>query len=622
VSLLRVAAWLRGRWALLAFLLLWSPLSNATDAYLEPDQAFQLSAERQDDGAWSLHWQVADGYLLYRQRVHIRVDGSDAAVSLPTGQTKPDPAGGPPAEVYHGDLSVRLDAPSASQVAEIEYQGCADAGLCYLPQQRYLRLDSSGPAVLLDQAPTAPVDRSGAKPAALRTVAGAQLATPTTDAGRADPLDPLDQAGQVLHGGNLLKVAGTFLLFGVLLSLTPCVLPMVPILTSIIVGQRVTTRRRGLQLASAYALGMAAVYTALGIAAGLAGEGMAAYLQQPGVLVAFALLLSGLALSMFDVYTLQVPAALQTRLAGLSDRFGGGALGGAAAMGALSAVMVGPCVAAPLAGALLYIGRSHDVWLGGLALFSLACGMSVPLLVAGASAGSLLPRAGAWMNRVKHVFGLLLLAVAWWMVSPLVGASALLAGWGLLALSAAVFLGLHDPMPASAGAGARLLRTAVIALAVLGALELSGAILGARDPLTPLAPLTAGRAHSAQREIAGAARGQTIGSTAELDQLLASAGQPVLVDFYADWCVSCKEMERDTFPDPGVQQALAQVVMVRADVTANSQAQRALMKRFGLFGPPALVLFDAQGHELIAARLVGFAQAQALRSHLQRFIGL
>lgn len=604
----------------IALLLAGNGVARAAEDFLDPDQAFQLRAERLEGGSLALHWQIADGYLLYRQRLQLRVDGAEVGLALPAGQTKPDPATGRTVEVYHHELAASVAGQAGSHVAEIVYQGCADAGLCYMPRHRYLRLDASaaGTLELLDEAPQAAAATAAATPALLAVEAPAAYLPAQTGA---VAKSAEDTAGRVLHGGNLFEVAATFLLFGLLLSLTPCVLPMLPILSSIIVGQQVTTRRRGLQLAGAYALGMAAVYTALGIAAGLAGEGLAAYLQHPLVLVAFALLLAGLALSMFDVYTLQVPAGLQGRMAGLSNRIGGGAMGGAAAMGALSAVMVGPCVAAPLAGALLYIGRSHDVLLGGLALFSLACGMSLPLLVAGASAGSLLPRAGAWMNRVKHVFGVLLLAVAWWMVAPLLGAGLRLAGWGLLALVGALFLGLQEAMPASAGPGARGLRAGVIALAVMGVLELVGAVLGAADPLAPLAPLAmSGRGPVAAG--ATASRFQTIGSAPELDRIVgAAAGRPVLVDFYADWCTSCQEMERNTFTDPSVQQTLGSMALVRVDVTANTPPQRELLKRYGLFGPPGLVLFDTQGRELSAARLIGFAEPAALRAHLLRFVG-
>ncbi len=601
--------------------------SHAAEDYLDPDQAFVLSAERRADGAVALHWRIAEGYSLYQQRLHLRLDGKEVSPRLPGAESKRDAGSGETLAVYHHGLDIALPAPAAGRLLDIEYQGCADSGLCYSPLHRFVRIaaGAASPLTLLEESPVTPPTGSVDAQASLAPTATTTVATSATARGAAEPAvgdsgdDAGSHAGRVLRAGNLLEVVGTFLLFGLLLSLTPCVLPMVPILSSIVVGQQVTTRRRGLQLALAYSMGMALVYTALGVAAGLAGEGLAGYLQQPAVLVGFALLLAVLSLSMFDVYTLQVPSALQTRLAAVSDRLGGGAMGGAAAVGALSAAMIGPCVAAPLAGALLYIGQSHDVLLGGLALFALACGMSVPLLLAGASAGSLLPRAGAWMNRVKHVFGLVLLAVAWWMVTPLTSPSAQLAVWGLLAIAAALFLGLYDPLPAAAGPGPRALRTVVIALAVLGVLELVGSASGADDPLAPLAHLAQHRNPPGGAEPA-APRFASVASSVELDRILAQPGRPVMLDFYADWCVSCKEMERGTFKDPQVMQSLQKFTLVRADVTANSAQHRDLLKRFGLFGPPGLVFFDAMGREVSAARLIGFAAAPAFHQRLRQLV--
>jgi thiol:disulfide interchange protein DsbD len=666
--------------AVVAGLALGAAAAHAADDFLDPDQAFQLKAERRADGAVALHWQIAEGYTLYKARLHLRADGRELVARLPAAERKPDPASGDVVEVFHRRLDAEVAVAATARTIEIEYQGCADAGLCYPPQRRHaslagnldaaksggqkatrlalldgevdvgaaaaggtadagavtqLSLADLAPAVVTNpagKAAVAPGSAISVTPAVSNDRAGnavfdaAAIAKAETNAeAKADAALASEGAGQragrVLRSGNLFEVMATFLVFGLLLSLTPCVLPMVPILSAIIVGQQVTTRRRGLQLASAYALGMALVYTALGVAAGLAGEGLAGYLQQPAVLIAFALLLAGLSLSMFDVYTLQVPSSLMTRISGLSDRVGGGAVGAAAALGALSALMVGPCVAAPLAGALLYIGQSHDVVLGGLALFALACGMSVPLLLAGASAGSLLPRAGAWMNRVKHVFGLLLLAVSWWMVSPLVASSAVLAGWGVLALAAAVFLGLCEPLPASVGALPRALRSGVIALALLGVLEIVGSVSGADDALAPLARLAQRGGGIQTAAAATAPRFVTVASAAELDRAVASSAKPVMLDFYADWCTSCKEMERETFADPQVAQAMAGFTLLRADVTTNSPQQRDLLKRFGLFGPPGLVFFDTVGRELGAARLVGFAAPGAFRAHLGRVAG-
>jgi thiol:disulfide interchange protein DsbD len=410
-----------------------------------------------------------------------------------------------------------------------------------------------------------------------------------------------------LRDGRFWPIVGVFLVAGVLLSLTPCVLPMLPILSSIIVGQGVPVSRwRGFALAASYSLGMALVYTALGVAAGLAGVGLAAALQNPWVLGAFALGLAALALSMFGVYELQLPAAFSGRMASASQRLPAGRFISVFVMGGLSALIVSPCVAAPLAGALVYLSQTGNVLLGGSALFSLAAGMSVPLLLVGASAGAVLPRAGAWMNEIKRLFGLLLLGVALWTVQSILPAALTLALWGALLISAAVML-VSQTHGHQHGRWARSLwrRCAAAVIAVVGMLQLVGAASGGSDPMQPLAHLSARHAVDGGPS-SGALQFGALRSVAELDAALRSAGRPVMLDFYADWCVSCKEMERFTFTDPAVQRKLRGAVLLRADVTANNADDRALLKRFGLFGPPGTIFFDASGHEVADARIVGY----------------
>jgi thiol:disulfide interchange protein DsbD len=415
----------------------------------------------------------------------------------------------------------------------------------------------------------------------------------------------------------------------VLLSLTPCVLPMLPIVSSIIVGQAGTpalagagsvtqsggvSRGRGFALAASYSLGMAVVYTAFGVFAGLAGEGLAAALQNAWVLGAFALGLVALALSMFGVYELQLPSAVTSRFAAAAHKLPAGRVAGVCAMGGVSALIVSPCVAAPLAGALLYLSQTRDVWLGGTALFSLAAGMSVPLLLVGASAGALLPRAGAWMVEVKAAFGVLLLGVAIWTVQPVLPGPLALALWGLLALFAAALLvhrarALKATEPAaikstSPGLGWRQAIAALLGL--VGVLQVVGAASGATDPLQPLARFTEQRG---VEPAPGMPRFQTVKSVAELDAILQSAKKPVMLDFYADWCVSCKEMERFTFSDASVQKKLAGALLLKADVTANDAQDRELLKRFSLFGPPGTIFFDASGNEVRSARLIGYQKS-------------
>ena len=396
---------------------------------------------------------------------------------------------------------------------------------------------------------------------------------------------------------------GVFFLAGVLLSLTPCVLPMLPILSSIIVGQGTrVSRSRGLALAASYSLGMATVYTTLGVAAGLAGEGLAASLQSPWVLALFATGLVVMALSMFGAYELQLPAAFTNRVSHASQRLPAGRVAGVFAMGGVSALIVSPCVAAPLAGALVYLSQTRDVVLGGSALFALAAGMSVPLLLIGASAGALLPRTGAWMNEVKRFFGVLLLGVALWTVQSVLPGSLALALWSALAICAAVLVESSHAardMPITRS----LWRRAVAAvLAAYGLLQLVGAASGGTDPLQPLAHLARQGGGAAARAV----RFEPVRSVAELDAALKTAGRPVVLDFNADWCVSCKEMERLTYTDVAVRQRLSVALLLKADVTANNAQDRELLKRFALFGPPGTIFFDAKGYELRPARVIGY----------------
>ncbi|MEY8875940.1 MAG: protein-disulfide reductase DsbD [Leptothrix sp. (in: b-proteobacteria)] len=644
----------------------WLRTAQAAD-FLEPDQAFQLAARLTDGRTVELDFQIAKGYYLYRER--LAVEAGPASVQLgtiayPAGQVKFDETFQKNVETYHDRLQVRVPvtvAPAEFRLA-VTSQGCAEAGLCYPPRQQVLKLRVDGGALrqvtlLSDEAGAAYAPAAGAVAQTLVAAASADAgaganrnaavgASADLNAKATSAAPSGDGVTAALQSGSLLSVVGVFFLAGVLLSFTPCVLPMVPILSSIIVGQTrpgtPVSRWRGLSLSLAYALGMALVYTALGVAAGLAGEGLAAALQNPWVLGAFALLLLGLSLSMFGFYELQLPAALQSRLTETSTRLPGGNAIGVFVMGGISALIVGPCVAAPLAGALVYISQTRDVVLGGLALFALACGMSMPLLLVGASAGSLLPRSGAWMEGVKRCFGVLLIGVAIWMVTPVLPAWAVMAAWGVLLLVSAVYLGLLDPVPESARHGTRgfshLLRGVALVLALLGAAQWVGVLSGGRSVLQPLAhlggaSLTAGAAGvaqlastSAQAAPAGQAAKAATGvsvfrrvkSVAELDAVIKAAGKPVMLDFYADWCVSCKEFEQFTFRDPEVQARLAGAVLVQADVTANDADDRALLKRFALFGPPGIVFFDPQGTELTQARVIGYQDAPSFLRSLGR----
>jgi thiol:disulfide interchange protein DsbD len=394
-----------------------------------------------------------------------------------------------------------------------------------------------------------------------------------------------------LFQGNAALVLASFFAFGLLLAFTPCVLPMIPILGGIIAGEGTRINKsRALLLSGTYVLSMALTYAVAGVAAAYVGSLLAAYLQNVWVLGAFAAIFVLLALSMFGVYDLRLPHALQHRLHGAHGRLKGGRLVPVAAMGVLSAVIVSPCVSAPLAGALLEISRSGDMVLGGSALFAMALGMGVPLMVVGLSEGALLPRAGPWMVAVKKFFGLMLLAVAVWILSPVLPPFAGMLAWSLLAFGVA-----------------SLLRRSWIAAAfpfVVGAALLVGALAGSRDPLRPLAVFTAGTPHSTP------VAWTRVASLTELQTRLKGPGKTVMLDFYADWCVSCKEMEAFTFSDPKVRAQLDQMLLLQVDVTANNEQDKALLKRFSLFGPPGIVFFDAEGREIKGLRVIGYQNAE------------
>ncbi|PXW95479.1 thiol:disulfide interchange protein DsbD [Sphaerotilus hippei] len=597
--------------------------ASAAEEFLSPDDAFRLSVRAADSATLELRWEIAPGYYLYRERLEFAAAPAGVTLGaprLPTGDRKYDETFQKELEVYHRELRVPLPVERAPALFRLKVlsQGCADAGLCYSPREQFVRVEVADGAIrrvrLLGDDEGAAWQPPAAEDMALR----ADGPAPAAEAQPGRRAAPGSVAGfeQALGSGSLWTVAAVFLLAGLLLSFTPCVLPMLPILSSIVVGQGgEASRSRGLLLSLAYSLGMAVVYTALGVAAGLAGEGLAALLQNAWVLGAFALLLLALSLSMFGLYELQLPAALQTRLSERSARLPGGRFGAVMLMGGVSALIVGPCVAAPLAGALLFIGRTGDVVLGGLALFSMAAGMSVPLVLVGASAGALLPRAGAWMEGVKRCFGVLLVAVALWMVSPVLPTWAVMGAWGSLALLCAVGLRLLDPLAPAAGFWPRLGKGLGLLLALVGLAQWVGLLSGGRDLLQPLAHLGVARSATAA-PAAHALPFRRIRSTAELDEVLRSAGRPVMLDFYADWCVSCVEYERFTFTDARVRARLAAAVLLQVDVTANDEQDRALLKRFGLFGPPGILFFDAGGREQAEHRVIGFQDADEFLASL------
>lgn len=613
------SAFFRQWLALLAMLLLllgWQTAARAEAEFLEPEKAFIFSAEMVAPETLELRYRVAPGYYMYRERFGITISPIGAATLgdavYPKGEVKYDPTFEKDMEVFHQDVVIRVPVAAGGQpfTLTVTAQGCADAGLCYPPMDSSVKLTPVAGGYALAGPGGAAAAATGASSAS----GGFGALVNAGDTGLAD----------ALGGLGWVKTAGVFLVLGLLLAFTPCVLPMIPILSSIVLGgaaQAKPSRGRGLALAATYVLGMSVVYTALGVAAGLSGAGLAAWLQTPWILSLFAILLAVLALAMFDAFTFQMPAGIQGWLSQRSARIPGGRYTGALVMGALSALIVGPCVAAPLAGALLYISQTGDVVLGGSALFAMAWGMGVPLLIVGASSGALLPKAGPWMDGVKRLFGMLLLATAWWMLIPVVPTWVQMTGWAFLAVVAAVMLRAFDALPEGAGSARMFGKGVGLLLALAAAAWLIGAASGGRDVLQPLSHLAARTdAPAGVAANSGEVHFTRVRNNAELDALLAQSRQPVMLDFYADWCVSCREMERFTFTDPGVAQRMAGMLLVQADVTANNADDRALLKRFRLFGPPGIMFFEPGGKELPDARVVGFQDAKRFTESLDKVL--
>jgi thiol:disulfide interchange protein DsbD len=600
---LNLTGWLMLALALVLSMAVTAPRASFAADFLDPADAFKFSARMVDKDHVEVHYVIAKGYYLYKDRFHFAAEPASVVVGTPEYSKPPeikfDETFGKNVEHYRDDVTIRLPVSSSAPFTFVSTaQGCADAGLCYPPQEARASLDPSSAAAA--SAGTGPV---------AATASG-------ENTGSAFESGQMSSISAALKGGNLLWIAVVFLGLGLLLSLTPCVWPMIPILSSIIAGNDAEhlTRARGFFLALAYSLGIAAVYTSLGVAAGLAGEGLAMALQRPAVQIVFALALAGLSLSMFNVYQLQMPAAIQNRLNAASNNAEGGRLIGVFFMGAVSALVVGPCVAAPLAGTLLYISQTRDVLIGAVALFCLGIGTCVPLLVLGFWEGAMLPRAGAWMESVKRVFGVLLLAVAIYMASPALPPAMTLLLWAVLLIVSAVYMHAFDAVPTGASGWHRLSKGFGLVLFVCGVAQVVGASTGASDPTRPLGSIAMHQGAAPPSRLAF----QTIHSGAELDQTLALGGKPVMLDFTADWCVACKEMERDTYTDKRVEAALSKFTLVKADVTGNSSEERALLKRFSLFGPPGIMFFSADGKPLPQATVIGYQDADSFLGSLAR----
>lgn len=564
---------------------------------LPVDQAFRPEIAIRDAFSLRVYWTIAEGYYLYRHTLAAAVEGSGvsgAPLKLPPGVPKEDESFGKTAVFYDeaaGELALTRASPQAVSVkVRLSYQGCKEDSICY-PPQSVIR-DISLPAATASDEPAARGPRD---------------------------VSEQDRLATYIAGGNLLLVMVKFLGLGLLLAFTPCVLPMVPILSGIIVGEgKNTSTRRAFILSVAYVLGMSLTYTAAGAAFAAAGGQIQAALQKTWIIVSVATLFVALALAMFGAYELQVPAALQTRLTMWSSRQKAGTLIGTVVMGALSALVVTTCVAPPLVAVLTVMAQTGDVLRGSVALFAMSIGMGIPLLVVGTSAGRLLPRAGRWMVQVKGAFGFMMLGLAVWMLDRVLPAPVTLTLWALLAFMAGLFMGAFDSLVPQSGVATRLGKGLGLLLVLYGTVMLIGALTGARDPLRPLDPVL--RSAGGRTESADELTFTRIKTVAELDRLLGQ-GKPALLDFYADWCVSCKEMARDTFRSPEVAQALRGVLLLQADVTANDDADRQLLSRFEIFGPPTIIFFGADSREREGMRVVGYEPPAEFAAHARRALG-
>ena len=581
------------------------------DDFLPPDEAFRFGPGMEQPDSVALTWIIAEDYYLYRDRIQITTDTPGVTLGklqLPKGKPKHDEYFGD-TEVYYeileASLPIARPAGAGTLDLNVTYQGCAEGGLCYNPITKKVSLELP------------PTDKATTLSAAEQAEGSGPGATGSASSKRA-PVAEQDRLASLIRDGNLFAVLATFFGLGILLSFTPCVLPMIPILSGIIVGQGGTvTPARGFSLAFTYVQGMALTYAAAGAAFVLAfKQAPQAFFQQPWIIGLMTLLFVVLALAMFGAFTLQLPSALQTRLTNVSNQQKSGTYVGTFVMGALSALVVTACVAPAIIAALSVISQTGQIARGAGALYATGLGMGVPLLIVGASAGSLLPKVGPWMDTMKSLFGVLFLAVAVYLVSPLLPSGVVMLLWSLLAMLSGFWvfsLKARDGTPVAAP-----LRATGLVGVVYGILLLIGVASGSKDPLQPLDRLSAGGGGAGAQE--HALTFQRIKTVADLENAVAAAkaqGRPVMLDFYADWCVSCKEMEKFTFPDPGVQSVLANAVLLQADVTANDDDDKALMTRFEIYGPPTIAFYGADGVERKDFRLVGFVPAERFREHVQ-----
>jgi len=593
-------------------------LTSSEEEFLPGDKVFIFSAEAQSGNVIKAHWDILDGYYLYRDKFKFQLKDADGVsignITMPPGQEKVDESFGKMV-VYHKGVDVllpltrtNLNPTDITLVAK--FQGCAERGFCYPPLEQSIPISLPAGTAVASTDTSVPVKAGD----------GAMGGGPAGDGFVSEQ----DQLANMIKSGNFLVTLLIFFGSGLLLAFTPCVFPMIPILSSIIAGQGDNmTTRKAFTMSLVYVLAMALTYTVAGVVAGLFGNNLQAAFQNPWILSTFALVFVGLAFSMFGFYDIQMPNAIQSKLTEISNRQQGGTMTGVAIMGFLSALIVGPCVAAPLMGALIYIGQTGDAVLGGSALFALSMGMGAPLLVIGAAAGKLLPKAGAWMDAVKAVFGVLLLAVAIWMMDRVLPESISMLLWAALLIVSAIYMGALESLPHGVSGWRKLWKGVGLISLIYGALLLVGVAGGGRDPLQPLqGVMLSSSGGSVQTSTAPQElQFKRIKGLDGLNRELAAAegsGKLVMLDFYADWCVSCKELEKYTFSDPAVKQSLQNVVLLQSDVTDNDEHDKALLKKFGLVGPPSILFFGANGEEKRNYRLVGFLSPDKFKTHIEK----
>jgi thiol:disulfide interchange protein DsbD len=583
---------------------------GGTSEFPPPDEVFFPDVFPVDGNTVEIGIRIEPGFYVYKQRITAKSLSPNAQagqLDLPKGKLKHDEFFGE-SEVYYSEVIGRLAIARATPEAmdlelEVGYQGCAEGGLCYLPQTRVMTVSLPEAEVVSELgAAAAP---SGGAPAA--------------------PVSEQSRIAQIISGSPVWFVITAMFGFGLLLAFTPCVLPMIPILTAIIAGEGDdVTPARGFGLAFSYVMGMAIVYTAAGVVAVAAGAQVQAAFNQPWVLSVFAVLFVALALAMFGVFDLQMPSSLQSRLATISSNQKSGTVIGAFVMGALSSLIVTACVAPALVAALAVMSQSGDYFRGGLALFAMSLGMGAPLLLVGAAQGKFLPKAGPWMIAVKGAFGFMMLGLAIWMLSRFLPATIIMAMWAVLVFMVGVFMGGLTTLTSESTVPQKLGKGFGGLAIIYGILLVIGAATGGTNPLQPLASVnlggaSGGAAFASHDELPF----QRIKSVTDLDREIAAAskqGKTVMLDFYADWCVSCKEMEAWTFTDDQVQVALSNTVWLQADVTANDAEDKALLDRFGVFGPPTIIFFGTDGQQRHGYEVVGYMKAEAFAEHVLKAI--